>query len=171
MIEVIGFEGYLRPEHDLSWGCAAIRVDDKVFNACTGFGSSPEEYAEYVEDKVVTVLDNPITMPSDWDWDGAIVLGFRFNEDGRAHRMRAPGAELFKATRASGTRDQQGWVAHVYDGRESFREDFKDFQKVLIDQIEKMIGTGLILSAHTLDLNVIRTSIKCLPSRSTDRED
>jgi len=164
-MEVIGFEGLLRPEHDITWGCAAVRDGDKIFNACTGAELNPEEWAEFVEERVVTPLDTPIPMAADWDWDGAIVFGLRFDDNGK---LRAPGAELFKPTRARGVLSQQGWIAYAYDNREASLEDILDYRKALIDTFDAMLKTGLVFHVHALDLNVIRTAIECLPGRRDD---
>lgn len=168
-MDVIGFEGHFRQEHAITWGCAAIRDGDKVINACTGFAST--EWDEYVEDGVVTVLDEPLHMGSDWKSDGGIVLALRFDIGGE--RLQAPGIDMFQASRARGFAKQKGWLAYFYEGTEPFREDFVDYQRRLVTHIDSLLKTGLVLHVHALDLNVIRTAIECLrrPEDANDRMD
>ena len=55
MPEVIGFEGGSYDDTPLNYGAAAIRDGDRLWNAVTKFEGPFEKWAEFVEDKVVTV--------------------------------------------------------------------------------------------------------------------
>ena len=178
--EVIGFEGHSRPEDPVTWGSAAVRTEGgMILNAGSGFGTkgprAEGEWREFVKDGVVTPLTHPVTVDVEPDGDdvpGMIVLALRYDPQGGSVRpgrlaYLAPGLDLFESTHALVRMIQDKWVAVVYRDRAAFMLDFAQWRDDLLAHLKGCLRTGLVMHAHSFELNALRTTIRCFEG---DRE-
>jgi hypothetical protein len=56
MLEAIGFEGYAGDDVPITFGAAAFREDDQLWNGVTWFAMPTTKWDEYVAEKVVTAI-------------------------------------------------------------------------------------------------------------------
>lgn len=65
MREIIGYESGASNDHPMIWGAAALRTEEGIFNAVTGFGPmSQEDWDKLVARGTVTQLEVPVPVKS-----------------------------------------------------------------------------------------------------------
>ncbi len=168
---VMGFEGCWRKDTTITWGSAAVRDGNDIINAGSGFRSKLDDtWPKAVADQVVTMFSIPVDVGDKLKIPGAIVLGLRVEDEGSTFsppRYSAAGAELFRPTMALAKTFDNGRQFFIYSDSESFRQDFEAFQKAILEHFMGVLSTGLTMHAHALELNVVRTALRCLDDEDT----
>jgi hypothetical protein len=159
-MEVLGFEGYWRNEHLVTCGSAALWDGTSVINMGSGLGRPGRGgWDEAVEARAVTVFQRPIPVKPDALSRGAVVLALRGCLDGG---VAAPGLSRFAAGRSLGAWAQEDYTAILYPDAESFDADVRAYVESLCEDLDALVSTALVLNAHSLELNALRTTLRLL---------